>query len=548
MPTANMEENSTVISSLSSLGLGSIARLYYNPSFEELFSHETDASLSGYEKGTVSSLGAVAVDTGKFTGRSPKDKYIVMDEATRGTVWWADGRSSGSDNKPITLEAWDHLKGLSLKQLNGKKLYVMDGFCGANKDTRIGVRLVTEVAWMAHFFKNMFIQPSAAELKDFVPDWTILNACKTTCADFARYGLRSEVFVAFNISQRMTVIGGTWYGGEMKKGIFSIMNYFLPLKGIGSFHCSANMGHKGDTALFFGLSGTGKTTLSTDPKRALIGDDEHGWDNDGVFNFEGGCYAKCIGLTPEREHEVYAAIRRDALLENVDMDDKGHVDFASKRKTENTRVSYPIAHIENIVRPVSKGGHPSKIIFLACDAYGVLPPVSKLTREQAMYHYLSGYTAKVAGTELGVKEPQATFSACFGKAFLMVHPTVYAEILAQKMQEHQSSAYLLNTGWIAGPYGIGYRIPLKDNRLAIDAILDGSIDRDGYDVLPVFNFHVPKHVNGVDDKTLNPRNLWADKTAYDTSLRKIGEMFAANFKLFTDTPIGRGLINAGPQL
>ena len=548
MSTANMEKNSIIISGLNVLGIGLIDQLYYNLSFDELFAHETDPQLLGLERGQISSLGAVAVDTGKFTGRSPKDKYIVMDESSKSTVWWADGKSSGSDNKPITKEAWAHLKELSVKQLSGKKLFVMDGFSGTNKDTRINVRLVTEVAWMAHFFKNMFIQPSSQELKDFKPDWTILNACKTKCADFAQYGLRSEVFVAFNITERMTVIGGTWYGGEMKKGIFSIMNYFLPLKGIGSFHCSANMGKNKDTALFFGLSGTGKTTLSTDPKRALIGDDEHGWDNDGVFNFEGGCYAKCIGLTPEREKEVYAAIRRNALLENVDIDDKGHIDFASQKKTENTRVSYPIAHIENIVKPVSKGGHPSKIIFLACDAYGVLPPVSKLTKEQAMYHYLSGYTAKVAGTELGVKEPQATFSACFGKAFLMVHPTMYADILAKKMQEHNSSAYLVNTGWVAGPYGVGYRIPLKDNRLAIDAILDGSIDKGDFDTLPVFNLQIPKHINGVDDKILNPRHLWADKNAYDASLRKLGGLFIENFKLFMDTPNGRNLIKAGPQL
>jgi len=370
--------------------------------------------------------------------------------------------------------------------------------------------------------------------------------------------LRSEVYVAFNIAERMTVIGGTWYAGEMKKGIFSIMNYFLPLKGIGSFHCSANMGNDKDTALFFGLSGTGKTTLSTDPKRALIGDDEHGWDQEGVFNFEGGCYAKCIGLTPEREVEVYTAIRRDALLENVDIDKDGNIDFASQKKTENTRVSYPIAHIENIVKPVSKGGHPSKIIFLACDAYGVLPPVSKLTKEQAMYHYLSGYTAKIAGTELGVKEPQATFSACFGKAFLMVHPYQYAEILAQKMQEHHSSAYLINTGWVAGPYGVGYRIPLKDNRLAVDAILNGSIDKGGFENFPVFNLQIPKQVNGLNDTALNPRNSWADKNAYDVSLRKLGGMFIENFRLFTNPPNGnsfsqtpalvRSLTNAGPQL
>ena len=543
-----VEDNSTFVSGLNDLGIAQIVELYYNLSFDELYYHETDLQLQGYERGHVSSLGAIAVDTGKFTGRSPKDKYIVLDENTKSTVWWADGKASGSDNKPISQETWAHLKGLSVKQLNGKKLFVMDGFCGANKDTRISVRLVTEVAWMAHFFKNMFILPTAEELKNFKPAWTILNACKTTCSDFANYGLRSEVFVAFNITEHLTVIGGTWYGGEMKKGIFSIMNYFLPLKGIGSFHCSANMGKNKDTALFFGLSGTGKTTLSTDPKRALIGDDEHGWDNDGVFNFEGGCYAKCIGLTPEREPEVYAAIRRNALLENVDIDDKGHIDFTSKKKTENTRVSYPIGYIENIVKPVSKGGHPSKIIFLACDAYGVLPPVSKLTKEQAMYHYLSGYTAKVAGTELGVKEPSATFSACFGKAFLMVHPTMYAEILAKKMQEHDSCAYLINTGWITGPYGVGYRIPLKDNRLAVDAILDGSIDKSGFDILPVFNLQIPKHVNGVDDKTLDPRHLWADKNAYDAALRKLGGMFIENFKLFSDTPNGRNLINAGPQL
>jgi phosphoenolpyruvate carboxykinase (ATP) len=542
------EENPMLFAGLTALGIDRIVQLYYNLSFEDLFIHETDPQLQGYERGMISSLGAVAVDTGKFTGRSPQDKYIVKDGSTRDTVWWADGRSSGSDNKPITKEVWEHLKGISVKQLNAKKLYVMDGFCGANKDTRISVRLVTEVAWMAHFFKNMFIHPTDEELKDFKPDWTILNACKASCVDFVKHGLRSEVFVAFNIAERMTVIGGTWYGGEMKKGIFSIMNYFLPLKGIGSFHCSANMGQKKDTALFFGLSGTGKTTLSTDPKRALIGDDEHGWDNDGVFNFEGGCYAKCIGLTAEREKEVYAAIRRDALLENVDIDDQGRIDFASQKKTENTRVSYPLSHIGNIVKPFSKGGHPSKIIFLACDAYGVLPPVSKLTKEQAMYHYLSGYTAKVAGTELGVKEPQATFSACFGKAFLMLHPTVYAGILAHKMQEHHSSAYLINTGWIAGPYGVGYRIPLKENRLAVDAILDGSINDGGYESMPVFNLQIPKHINGADDKTLNPRHLWADKNAYDISLRKLGGMFIENFKIFTDTPHGRDLIKAGPQL
>ncbi|MDE1921590.1 MAG: phosphoenolpyruvate carboxykinase (ATP) [Candidatus Omnitrophica bacterium] len=530
------------------LGLQSAGRLYYNLSFDELFSHETDPRLGDHERGRVSSLDAVAVDTGRFTGRSARDKYVVLDESTRGSVWWADGTVQGSDNRPINQETWTHLKELSAGQLNGKDLYVMDGFCGANPDTRLNVRLVTEVAWMAHFFKNMFIRPTPEELKDFKPDWTILNACKATAKDFAAWGLRSEVFLAFNIAQRMTVIGGTWYGGEMKKGIFSIMNYFLPLKGIGSFHCSANMGKNKDTALFFGLSGTGKTTLSTDPKRALIGDDEHGWDQSGIFNFEGGCYAKCIGLTPQREPQVYAAIRRNALLENVEMDDFGNIDFASDRKTENTRVSYPIEHIDNIVRPRSKGRPPSKIIFLACDAYGVLPPVAKLSGEQAMYHFLSGYTAKIAGTEHGIKHPQATFSACFGKAFLMLHPTAYAGILAQKMQEHHTAAYLINTGWVAGPYGTGHRIPLKDNRLIVDAILDGSIEEGDFDLLPVFDLHIPRHINGVDDKTLNPRHLWADKSAYDASLRKLGEMFVENFKSFTDTPLGKRLAGAGPRL
>ncbi len=522
--------------------------VFHNLSYDELFKHETSPERKGLERGIVTSLGAIAVDTGKFTGRSPKDKYFVLDEQTKDHIWWADGKPSGSDNKALSKEAWAHLKGLAWDRLTDKKLYVMDGFCGANKETRLSVRLVTEVAWMAHFFKNMFIRPTQEELKNFKPDWTVLNACETTCADFKKWGMHSEVFVAFNISERMTVIGGTWYGGEIKKGVFSIMNYFLPLKNIGAFHCSANMGKAGDTALFFGLSGTGKTTLSTDPKRALIGDDEHGWDNEGVFNFEGGCYAKCIGLTPEREPEIFAAIRRNALLENVDVDANGVVDFNSKRKTENTRVSYPIEYIENIVKPISKGGHPSKIIFLTCDAYGVLPPVAKLTPEQAMYHYLSGYTARVAGTEQGVKEPSATFSACFGKAFLTVHPTIYARILAEKMKAHGASAYLLNTGWVAGAYGTGYRIPLNDNRLSVDAILDGSLDRAEFETLPFFNLQIPKAVKGMDPKTLNPRHLWKDKAAYDVQACKLAQMFIDNFKLFTDIPEGKALVSAGPQI
>lgn len=536
-------------SSLMQLGLTADQEVFHNLSYEELFEHETASSLSGHERAQVTTLGAVNVDTGSFTGRSPKDKYIVVDDVSKNTVWWYDRTAAvTSDNKPLSYEAWQHLKQLCVGQLNGKKIYVMDGFCGANPDTRMSVRLVTEVAWMAHFFKNMFIRPTAEELAAFKPDWTILNACKIRCKDHAKYAMTSDVFVAFNIKERMTTIGGTWYGGEIKKGIFSIMNYFLPLKGIGAFHCSANMGAKGDTALFFGLSGTGKTTLSTDPKRQLIGDDEHGWDAQGVFNFEGGCYAKCIGLTREREPEIFAAIRRNALLENCDVDASGHVDFSSSRKTENTRVSYPLEHIANIVKPVSKGQHPSNIIFLACDAYGVLPPVAQLTPEQAMYHYLSGYTAKVAGTELGVKEPKATFSACFGKAFLLVHPMKYAEILAQKMREHKAKAYLLNTGWVAGKYGVGHRIPLKENRVAIDAILDGSIEKDGFEVMPVFGIRIPRSVKGCDAKLLNPRDSWADQDAYDRTLMELAGMFIRNFESFTDTAVGKKLVSAGPHV
>ncbi len=533
---------------LTTLGIKSPAQIYYNISYLELFSHETMPSLNSFERGVISQLGAVCVDTGHFTGRSPKDKYIVKEPSAEKNIWWASGHPDGSDNKPISTETWAHLKSIAVNQLTGKKLYVMDGFCGANPATRLAVRLVTEVAWMAHFFKNMFIRPTADELKDFKPDWTILNACKAVCSDYEKYGLHSETFIAFHMKERMTVIGGTWYGGEIKKGIFSVMNYFLPLQGIGSFHCSANMDNNGDTALFFGLSGTGKTTLSTDPKRKLIGDDEHGWDNEGVFNLEGGCYAKCINLSSEREPDIYQAIRRDALLENVDVNADGRIDFNSAQKTENTRVSYPLYHIQNIVTPVSKGGHPKTIIFLTCDAYGILPPVAKLNRDQAMYHYLSGYTAKVAGTERGIKEPQATFSACFGKAFLLLHPTSYAEILGAKMDQHKSQVYLINTGWIGGAYGVGRRIPLKDNRAAIDAIFSGALEQSEFEILPVFNLSIPKILPGVDAATLNPRKLWKDKDAYDVTLKKLAGMFIENFKHFTDTPKGQALVAAGPQL
>lgn len=533
---------------LREVGITNWTALYRNPSYDELYAHELDPELDGLERGVITSFGAVSVDTGRFTGRSPQDKYVVEEETSREQIWWASPDTPGSNNKRMSVETWEHLKTIAQEQLNGKKLYVIDGFCGTNPDTRLSVRIVAEVAWQAHFCKNMFIRPTEAELKDFKPDWTILNASKTTCPDFEAHGMRSEVFAAFNIQERMAVIGGTWYGGEMKKGIFTIMNYFLPLKGIGAFHCSANMGSDGDTALFFGLSGTGKTTLSADPHRLLIGDDEHGWDDEGIFNFEGGCYAKTIDLTEEKEPEIYHAIKRDALLENVKVDENGNVDFHDTSKTQNGRVSYPIYHIDKIVKPVSKGGHPHKIIFLACDAFGVLPPVSKLTPEQAMYQYLSGYTAKVAGTELGVTEPQATFSACYGAAFLAVHPTVYAHILGRKMDEHGAEAYLVNTGWTQGKYGVGHRMSLPDTRHIVDAILDGSLSNAEFETMPIFHLAVPKTVRNVDSSILDPRNSWQDKADYDATLAKLAGMFIKNFVRFTDTEEGRQLEKAGPQL
>ncbi|MBT5953571.1 phosphoenolpyruvate carboxykinase (ATP) [bacterium] len=531
---------------IDSLGLSNENPIHYNLSYDELYKHETDPKLEGYERGQVTELGAVNVDTGKFTGRSAKDKYIVKDETSESTVWWAE---DGSDSKALSQSSWETLKELSITRLNkAEKLYVIDGFCGANENTRMRVRLVTEVAWQAHFFKNMFIRPSEEELKNFTPDWTIYNACKTSCENFKELGLRSETYVAFNITEKQTVIGNTWYGGEIKKGIFSIMNYFLPLKGIGALHCSANMAKNGETALFFGLSGTGKTTLSADPKRMLIGDDEHGWDNDGVFNFEGGCYAKTIDLTKEKEPDIYDAIRKDALLENVEVSDSGILDFESDKKTENTRVSYPIYHIDNIVKPSSKGSHPNKVIFLTCDAYGVLPPVSKLNNEQAMYQYLSGYTAKVAGTELGVTEPTATFSACFGQPFLTLHPTQYADILGEKMNEHGSQAYLVNTGWSGGRYGEGSRIKLKYTRAIIDAILDGSIEKCDSKSMPLFGFDIPTEIEGVDSTILDPRNTWKDKEDYDKTSANLAGQFVSNFKKFENNDRGKELSKSGPSL
>lgn len=533
---------------LKAYGIEKYDEIYHNLSYDDLFKHETSENLEGFEKGFETELGAVAVDTGIFTGRSPKDKYIVNDEENGGNIWWKDPKKKGSDNKPISKEVWKDLYDTSVLQLNDKKLYVTDAFCGANENSRLKIRVISEVAWQSHFVKNMFITPTDEELKDFEPDFVMLNACKTVNAEWDRHKLNSDVYVAFNIEERMAVVGGTWYGGEIKKGFFSIMNYFLPLNGIASMHCSANMGKNGDTAIFFGLSGTGKTTLSADPERYLIGDDEHGWDDDGVFNLEGGCYAKCINLKKENEPDIYNAIRRNALLENVVYDDDTAViDFSDSSKTENTRVSYPIDHIENIVRPISKGGHPKNIIFLTADAFGVLPPVAKLTNDQAMYYFLSGYTAKLAGTERGVKEPLPTFSSAFGAAFLLLHPTVYAKALAQKMEEHGSTAYLVNTGWIGGPYGIGKRIDLEATRNIINAILDGTLEDASYEELPLWGLQIPRELEGVDTHILNPRNTWKYETAYEKQAQKLAESFISNFENFTDTEEGKRLVAAGPK-
>ncbi len=541
---ANLE---TIREDLKNYGIRDVKDIYHNLSYDELFKHETDPSLEGYERGFETNTGAVAVDTGIFTGRSPKDKFIVDEETSRDNIWWRNPERKASDNKPITEETWADLWEIGAEQLSGKKLYVQDGYAGANEDTRMRIRIVTEVAWMAHFVKNMFIRPTDEELAEFKPDFVMLNACKTIDPDWKDHGLHSEVFAVFNLKERRSVVGGSWYGGEIKKGFFSIMNYYLPLKNIAAMHCSANMGKDGDTAIFFGLSGTGKTTLSADPKRALIGDDEHGWDDDGVFNFEGGCYAKTIHLSEEKEPDIYRAIRRDALLENVVFDPKtGEIDFDNNSKTENTRVSYPIYHIDNIVKPVSKGGHPSKVIFLTADAFGVLPPVAKLTEDQTEYHFLSGYTAKVAGTERGIKEPVPSFSACFGAAFLLLHPTKYAEELIRKMKEHGSSAYLVNTGWVGGPYGVGERMDLPSTRKIIDAILHGSIDNTEFENLRYFNLSIPKSVEGVDSKVLNPRNSWENPEDWDKAAKDLAQKFINNFKSFTDSEEGRRLVAAGP--
>ena len=528
---------------LSIYGITGATEIVHNPSYEDLYLAETDPSLTGYEKGQTTELGAVNVMTGIYTGRSPKDKFIVMDENSKNTVWWTSDEFK-NDNHPCSEDTWKAVKNIALEELSNKKLYVMDVFCGTNADSRMAIRFIMEVAWQAHFVKNMFIAPTKEELENFTPDFVSYNASKAKVENFKELGLNSETAAVFNITSREQVIINTWYGGEMKKGMFSMMNYYLPLKGMASMHCSANtdMDCK-NTALFFGLSGTGKTTLSTDPKRLLIGDDEHGWDDNGVFNFEGGCYAKVINLDKDSEPDIYNAIKRNALLENVTVDENGVCDFADGSVTENTRVSYPINHIEKIVRPVSAAPDAKNVIFLSADAFGVLPPVSILTPEQAQYYFLSGFTSKLAGTERGITEPTPTFSACFGQAFLELHPTKYAEELVKKMEKSGAKAYLVNTGW----NGTGKRISIKDTRGIIDAILDGSILKADTKTIPYFNLEVPTSLPGVDSGILDPRDTYQNVGDWDAKAKDLAGRFVKNFVKYTGNDAGKALVKAGPE-
>ena len=529
---------------LTKYGITGTVEIVHNPSYDVLFAEETKAGLAGFEKGQVTELDAVNVMTGIYTGRSPKDKFMVKDATSENTVWWTSEEYK-NDNKPVTTEAWKELKALAAKELSNKKLYVVDGYCGANKATCLKVRFIMEVAWQAHFVTNMFIRPSKEQLENFEPDFVVYNASKAKVENYKELGLNSETAVVFNLTTKEQVILNTWYGGEMKKGMFSMMNYFNPLRGIASMHCSANTNmDETESAIFFGLSGTGKTTLSTDPKRKLIGDDEHGWDNEGVFNYEGGCYAKVINLDKESEPDIYNAIRRDALLENVTVDAEGKINFADKSVTENTRVSYPIHHIENIVKPVSKGPHAKQVIFLSADAFGVLPPVSILNPEQAQYYFLSGFTAKLAGTERGITEPTPTFSACFGAAFLSLHPTKYAEELVKKMEMTGAKAYLVNTGW----NGTGKRISIRDTRGIIDAILDGSIEKAPTKTIPYFDFVVPTELPGVDPKILDPRDTYECACQWEEKAKDLAGRFIKNFSKFTGNEAGKALVAAGPKL
>ena len=536
--------NASVVASLNKLNIKNIKEIVYNPSYDELYISELDENLKGFERGTLTELGAVNVMTGKFTGRSPKDKYIVKDAVTEDTFWWNSAKAP-NDNKPTTQEVWSELKTLVIQELSNKKLYVVDAFCGANKDTRLKVRFIVEVPWQAHFVTNMFIRPTAEELENFgEPDFVVLNGSETSNPNWKEHGLNSENFILFNLTEKMQIIGGTWYGGEMKKGMFAMMNYYLPLRGIAAMHCSANVGKDGDTAIFFGLSGTGKTTLSTDASRQLIGDDEHGWDDEGIFNFEGGCYAKTIDLDKDSEPEIYAAIRKNALLENVTVDENGKIDFSDGSVTQNTRVSYPIYHIDNIVTPVSKAGHAKKVIFLSAVAFGTLPPVSKLTPAQTQYHFLSGFTAKLAGTERGITEPTPTFSACFGAAFLTLHPVKYGDELVKKMEANGAEAYLVNTGW----NGTGKRISIKDTRGIINAILDGSIEKATTKNIPIFNLEVPTTLPGVHTEILDPRDTYKNVDDWTKKATTLAGLFIDNFDKYTDNEEGKALVAAGPQL
>ena len=526
---------------LSKYGIVDVKEIVHNPSYEQLFEEEMNPALEGFEKAQLTELDTVNVMTGEFTGRSPKDKFIVENEASE-DIWWTSPESP-NDNKKVSEEAWAHLKEITTKQLSGQKLFVVDTFLGANENSRLKIRFIMEVAWQAHFVTNMFIRPTAEELEAYgEPDFVAMNGSKTSNKRWEEFGMNSEVYTVFNLKEKMQVIGGSWYGGEMKKGMFAMMNYYLPKAGMASMHCSANVGKDGDTAIFFGLSGTGKTTLSTDPNRQLIGDDEHGWDDDGIFNFEGGCYAKTINLDKEAEPEIFGAIKRNALLENVTVDADGKIDFNSG--PANTRVSYPINHIDNIVKPVSKAGHANKVIFLTADAFGVLPPVAKLTPEQTQYHFLSGFTAKLAGTERGVTSPQPTFSACFGAAFLSLHPTRYGQELVKKMEQHGAEAYLVNTGW----NGTGKRISIQDTRGIITAILDGSIQTAPTKNLPVFNLEIPTELKGVDTKVLDPRDTYSDVKEWEEKAADLGGRFIKNFVKYTDNEEGKALVAAGPQL
>ncbi|MDI9356662.1 MAG: phosphoenolpyruvate carboxykinase (ATP) [Chitinophagaceae bacterium] len=528
-----------LIQELHKLGITGYHEISYNPTYEELFQAETSSQAKGFEKGVLTDVGAVAVKTGVFTGRSPKDRYIVKDSTTENTIYW-----DKKVNFPTTIEVWNDLKSVVLKKLSkSKKLYVVDTFCGTNESTRLKVRFIMEVAWQAHFVTNMFIRPCNYELETFgTPDFIVMNGSKTNNPNWKEQGLNSENFILFNLTEKIQIIGGTWYGGEMKKGLFSLMNYYLPLKGIASMHCSANVGEKGDVAIFFGLSGTGKTTLSADPKRYLIGDDEHGWDDNGIFNYEGGCYAKVVRLSEENEPDIWKAIRRDALLENVVVDEDGYIDYEDTSITENSRVSYPIYHINKIILP-SRAGHAQKIIYLSADAFGVLPPVSILTDDQAQYHFLSGYTSKLAGTERGITTPEPSFSPAFGEAFLTLHPTMYSQTLVAKMKQHNAKAYLVNTGW----NGTGKRISLKNTRAIIDAIIDGSIERAETSHIPFLNLTIPNSLPNVETEILDPRNTYTDKKEWEKRAKNLSLKYRENFKQYTDTEEGKRLVHAGPK-